>query len=169
MKTIFGFIAGIIIIGLGFYFVPKIIKNGVSENEGPVACTMEAMLCPDGSAVGRTGPNCEFAACPGIPDPRSVAIKMNESVTSLGVTIKPVELIEDSRCPADAICIQQGRVRMRAEITSGLGTSTDVFEINSFVTTEAEKVTLLEVNPYPLASDPAEIYEYEFVFRVEKL
>ncbi len=29
------------------------------------ACTMEARLCPDGSAVGRTGPNCEFALCPG--------------------------------------------------------------------------------------------------------
>jgi len=30
----------------------------------PTACTMEAKLCPDGSAVGRTGPNCEFAECP---------------------------------------------------------------------------------------------------------
>lgn len=30
------------------------------------ACTMEAKICPDGSAVGRTGPNCEFAACPKI-------------------------------------------------------------------------------------------------------
>lgn len=30
-----------------------------------IACTMEAKLCPDGTAVGRTGPNCEFAACPG--------------------------------------------------------------------------------------------------------
>lgn len=29
-----------------------------------VACTMEAKLCPDGSYVGRTGPNCEFTACP---------------------------------------------------------------------------------------------------------
>jgi hypothetical protein len=28
------------------------------------ACTMEAKLCPDGTAVGRSGPNCEFAACP---------------------------------------------------------------------------------------------------------
>lgn len=28
------------------------------------ACTEEAKLCPDGSAVGRTGPNCEFTACP---------------------------------------------------------------------------------------------------------
>ncbi len=25
------------------------------------ACTMEAKLCPDGSSVGRVGPNCEFA------------------------------------------------------------------------------------------------------------
>ncbi len=29
-----------------------------------VACTMEAKMCPDGSFVGRTGPACEFAACP---------------------------------------------------------------------------------------------------------
>jgi hypothetical protein len=31
---------------------------------GGVACTMEAKICPDGTSVGRTGPNCEFAACP---------------------------------------------------------------------------------------------------------
>ena len=29
-----------------------------------ISCTMEAMLCPDGSAVGRSGSNCEFAKCP---------------------------------------------------------------------------------------------------------
>jgi hypothetical protein len=29
------------------------------------ACTEEAKICPDGSAVGRTSPNCEFAPCPG--------------------------------------------------------------------------------------------------------
>lgn len=33
-------------------------KNQVS------ACTMEAKICPDGSAVGRSGPKCEFAPCP---------------------------------------------------------------------------------------------------------
>lgn len=31
---------------------------------GAVPCTMEAKVCPDGSAVGRTGPKCEFAPCP---------------------------------------------------------------------------------------------------------
>ena len=28
------------------------------------ACTMDAKICPDGSSVGRVGPNCEFAQCP---------------------------------------------------------------------------------------------------------
>jgi len=29
-----------------------------------VVCTQEAKQCPDGSYVGRSGPNCEFASCP---------------------------------------------------------------------------------------------------------
>lgn len=34
--------------------------------EAPVGqyCTMDAKLCPDGSYVSRSGPNCEFAQCP---------------------------------------------------------------------------------------------------------
>ncbi len=36
------------------------------ENSGPpVVCAMDAKLCPDGSYVARSGPTCEFAACPG--------------------------------------------------------------------------------------------------------
>lgn len=35
-----------------------------TTNNNWKACTQEAKLCPDGSAVGRTGPNCEFAPCP---------------------------------------------------------------------------------------------------------
>lgn len=31
-----------------------------------IVCTQEARLCPDGSSVERTGPNCTFAACPGV-------------------------------------------------------------------------------------------------------
>lgn len=30
----------------------------------PVACTMDAKMCPDGSFVGRVAPNCNFAPCP---------------------------------------------------------------------------------------------------------
>lgn len=27
-------------------------------------CTLDALICPDGSSVGRVGPRCEFAPCP---------------------------------------------------------------------------------------------------------
>lgn len=39
-------------------------NTNVNPEETLRACTMEAKLCPDGSYVGRTGPNCEFAECP---------------------------------------------------------------------------------------------------------
>lgn len=51
--------------------IPNTGKNGGINPQGTcikeqtVVCTMEAKLCPDGSSVGRTGPKCEFAACPG--------------------------------------------------------------------------------------------------------
>ncbi len=60
-----------------YYYVTSQLQRALSvdnsiKNGKP--CTMEAKLCPDGSAVGRTGPNCEFAPCPVLktsptPDP----------------------------------------------------------------------------------------------------
>ena len=66
MKKEQGFILPIIIVvlviavlGTAGYFAYKQYSA-----PKPVACTQEAKLCPDGSSVGRTGPNCEFAQCP---------------------------------------------------------------------------------------------------------
>lgn len=42
---------------------PELVKIGRKKEQG--MCTQEAKRCPDGSYVGRTGENCEFAACPG--------------------------------------------------------------------------------------------------------
>lgn len=43
------------------------------------ACTQEAKLCPDGSAVGRTGSNCEFAPCPGAEQSNSKTLSEAEA------------------------------------------------------------------------------------------
>ncbi len=42
------------------------VNASVMQTPRGQACTTEAKLCPDGSAVGRTGPNCEFAECPAV-------------------------------------------------------------------------------------------------------
>ena len=41
-----------------------ILFSGCIQQNKPIACTEEAKICPDGSAVGRVMPNCEFAPCP---------------------------------------------------------------------------------------------------------
>jgi hypothetical protein len=40
-------------------------NSGAPQNHIQQICTEEAKQCPDGSWVGRTGPNCSFAACQG--------------------------------------------------------------------------------------------------------
>lgn len=52
---------------------------------------MEAKLCPDGSSVGRVGPNCAFAPCPAVPEP---------SVSS--------DVISRDACETDDDCICDG-------------------------------------------------------------
>ncbi|MEK7463142.1 MAG: hypothetical protein AAB621_02160 [Patescibacteria group bacterium] len=63
-------VVGILVIGLGSgmglrYYQDKISKKPDTQTSinQSVACTQEAKICPDGSSVGRTGPNCEFAEC----------------------------------------------------------------------------------------------------------
>jgi len=62
MKELFLGIIFIILLGLG----SLVYQNAVNKPhiEEPVACTLEARMCPGGGTVGRTGPLCEFEACP---------------------------------------------------------------------------------------------------------
>ncbi len=43
-----------------FKFTSPTLTPTPLPSDKPVVCTMEAMQCPDGSYVGRTGPNCQF-------------------------------------------------------------------------------------------------------------
>lgn len=57
----------VIIAILGFmYYKQTDAPTGIipSRDGDTTVCTMEAKQCPDGSYVGRGGPNCEFAECP---------------------------------------------------------------------------------------------------------
>ena len=63
MKNTFIFVVLFIAIA-GLLSLTMKITNTVTKNNHPVACSMEAKLCPDGSYVSRTGPDCQFSACP---------------------------------------------------------------------------------------------------------
>lgn len=52
---------------------PSTVCGNLKLDDYIKACTEEAMICPDGSAVGRTGPNCEFTPCPGPENQNSLS------------------------------------------------------------------------------------------------
>ena len=58
-KIIIAIVVLVLVVIVGFFVWPKFFNT-----HKPIACTEEAKICPDGSAVGRIGPNCEFAKCP---------------------------------------------------------------------------------------------------------
>jgi len=83
----------------------------------PVACTEEAKLCADGSAVGRTGPNCEFALCPG------------ETGTVTGmVSVGPLCPVEP--CDSDPLDLSSNQIILESQ--SGQKTTDDLSSDGSF-------------------------------------
>lgn len=59
MGRMIGFIVVAIVALVAYYFF--VARDSDGEQ---IACTMEALLCPDGSYVGRGGPRCAFTPCP---------------------------------------------------------------------------------------------------------
>jgi hypothetical protein len=58
-----GLLVGIVLVTLvgigGFLY-----RAGVEKPSGPIACTADAKVCPDGTGLSREGPECRFPSCP---------------------------------------------------------------------------------------------------------
>lgn len=174
-KTILWSLLGVLVIaGAAYYAWSAFMKSPVGlegENEGTM-CTTDAMECPDGSWVGRSGTNCQFV-CPIGTSTQSTSggvfleTQIDKPSSALGVTIKPLSM-QDSRCPIGVQCVQAGTVKLKAELTSGMGTATQEFTLNVPITTEAETITLISVRPEAEAGKKIRITDFRFIFKVEK-
>ncbi len=76
-----------------------------------------------------------------------------------GLTVRPIAVIEDSRCPVDVTCVWAGRLRLRANI-SGSDAELTLGEPNG-------AVVLTAVTPAPIAHWPSGTSKpaYRFGFR----
>jgi hypothetical protein len=88
-----------ILIALGGYVYLQ--GNLPIENTKPVelvACTEEAKQCPDGSFVGRTGPNCEFV-CPEVATSTgtSTATSTDPIINSISPNSGPIGTVIELR------------------------------------------------------------------------
>lgn len=91
MQKIIIVVFGLLLIGSGVWWLMAQDKDlapvvqDENEEEG-VMCTMDAMMCPDGSYVGRTGPNCEFV-CPSLPEvPADIQAHIDSKADLITVT-----------------------------------------------------------------------------------
>lgn len=80
------------------------------------------MSSQEGSNVARSAPN---------PDHQQPADQpghayggLDETIRLGDLTVKPLEVIEDSRCPVDVLCAWSGRLMMRAEVSGVAGPAT---------------------------------------------
>ncbi|NYZ76090.1 serpin family protein [Candidatus Micrarchaeota archaeon] len=81
--------------------VALFLLAGCPQVNPPGACTQEARQCPDGSYVGRTGPNCEFAACPNTTNCQNYSV---DKYPSQCVICPPCAACSSISCQSEEFC-----------------------------------------------------------------
>ena len=91
-------------------------------------------------------------------------------VSGAGIRVRFQGVMGDSRCPADAFCIQGGDAIVRIEVTSSAGTRTYDLHTGNMQPAHHADVTiaLVQLNPYPFSSRPIAPGEYRATFRVTR-
>lgn len=160
------------LVGIGGIFYAVAINNPINQEPVQQACTLEARICPDGSAVGREGPNCEFAACPIVatttPSTQAVSAGIDQTVTVNGVTITLLKIVSDSRCPSDpqVQCVWAGTVELKIHAETSATSSDMVVNLGTAVQIGAHQVKLITVSPQKLADKEILPVDYQFTFEV---
>lgn len=119
------FLLFVVAVTLRFFFLSGSGIIPTVKAPGEQMCTMEARLCPDGSMVGRSGPNCEFAPCPQ---------KSNPSVTDFDSCVARGNPVMES-FPRQ--CSMNGRTYLEELVTPSDGTDNPRISephVNSIVT-----------------------------------
>ena len=167
MKNIVLIVGISLVIAVGGVWVLHTQK--VDSVAGPLGCSAEAKVCPDGTAVGRTGPHCEFAACPQVvpAETESTNAALTERIFTHGIHITPLAVVGDSRCPVDVNCIQAGTVRLSVKLESGTTTQTQVLTMGSKVGFGGKSVALTAVTPATHSKTPIVSADYRFEFLVD--
>jgi hypothetical protein len=96
-------------------------------------------------------------------------IGVGETAKFRGISITPMSVIEDSRCPEGVQCIQAGtvRVNVRSTFDNGSGRQ-DPIRLGSSTTVNTFAITLVTVEPRADADTEIDDNDYEFTFEVRQ-
>ena len=83
-----------------------------------------------------------------------------------GLRIRPIETIEDSRCPALVRCVWAGKLIVRARMTGPGWTQIRDFELGVAQAVDQFRVTLTSAEPQKAAPGEIDPRAYRFTFAV---
>ncbi len=127
-------------------------------------CTADAKMCPDGSFVGRSGPMCEFAQCPSSSTNKTV---FGQKIDLNGVSITPLSLVSDSRCPAGVTCVWAGTVTIKAKLEKEGNADEVILDLGKPTTFANQNITLVNVSPNKNHEVDIKNSDYIFTFEVK--
>lgn len=90
--------------------------------------------------------------------------RLGQTVWVDGPTVRPLALIEDSRCPSDVVCVWAGRVVIRAEIGTGRGKQQMELTLGTPVPVADGALTLRQVTPGRVSDREIATGDYRFLF-----
>jgi hypothetical protein len=84
-----------------------------------------------------------------------------------GLRVRPLQIVEDSRCPINAICVWAGRLVVRTEIRGGNWRQIRDLELRKPQPIADGQITLVEAAPSKMADQPIKPADYRFTFAFE--
>jgi len=107
-----------------------------------------------------------LAACATVPPVSAGPTAGFGEVARAGdVSVRPLALLEDSRCPALVRCVWAGQVRMSAEVWSSRNRETREMILGKPIMVSGGTLTLVDVEPPKLAPETTDRRAYRFTFR----
>jgi hypothetical protein len=119
---------------------------------------------------------CTPAAPHSVFERGEVTLRPGQSLDDVhsGSVLTFVEIVNDSRCPADAICVTSGFVQVLVRIDQGDLTREAVLTLGDMNAGDSDHVeiggftvTLVDVQPYPLASAPVDYAVYSITLDLQ--
>jgi hypothetical protein len=81
-----------------------------------------------------------------------------------GLKVRPLQVLEDSRCPANVQCVWAGRIVVRSDISGGSWRQTRDLELGKPQQIADGTLTLVAVSPGKVAGAETETRAYRFTF-----
>lgn len=105
------------------------------------------------------------AGCATVPPPHAgPTASIGQTAITNGLRVRPLSIVEDSRCPINAVCVWAGRLVVRTEVSGGAWRQTRDLELGKPQHIADGQLTLIGAEPSKVAGSDADPRSYRFTF-----